>query len=137
MLHSSQQHLTSIVPESELELYRREVIRGDVVKESLSKQEAALVLETRTEVQLESVFGDRQVIEEWIPAEKLQDTEVYYPGFQVTYGGWLGLVTLVTNAVFFWSARRKEVYQIYDTTGSAAVGLTANVSQPPSCQSPR
>jgi hypothetical protein len=113
--------------EKDLELYRRELLRGDVVKESLSHQEAALVLETRTEVQLENVLGERRVIEEWISAERLQDTEVYYAGYQVAFGGWLGVVTLVTTAVFMWNARRKEVYQLYDTTGSAAIGLTALV----------
>lgn len=104
-------------------LFRREVVRGDVVKNNLAEQEAALVLSARTEYQLSNVFDEDNKVEDWVSIEKLQDIEVYYPGYQVTFGNWLGVIDYVCTAVYCWNAQRKELYQFYDTTGGAAVGL--------------
>lgn len=114
-------------------LFRREMVRGDVVKKSLAEQESALVLSMRTEVQLDNVFDERIKIEEWTSTDKLQDIEVYLPGYQVAFDNWLGIIDYTCTAVFFWNAQRKEMYQTYDTMGAAAIGLTREVSSHDPC----
>lgn len=86
-----------IVPESSVRLYMRDFQRGDIVKRSLTKPESAVVLESKSEVQLQHCFSGQKV-DEWISADLLVPSIVFERGDRVIYNNWVGTVEAVIEA---------------------------------------
>ncbi len=81
----------SIVPEFSLLLYQREFLKGDVVKRSLTAVESAVVVDVKTEVQLEHVIT-KQRVKGWVPFEKLGNSLKIEARDKVVYDEWIGTV---------------------------------------------
>ena len=91
----------SIVPESTLLLYQREFMRGDVVKRSLVAVESAIVVDVKTEVQLEHVITHERV-RGWVPYEKLASSLQIEARDKVVYDEWIGTVEEVSGDETEW-----------------------------------
>ena len=81
----------AIVPESSLVLYQREFMKGDIVKRSLASVESAVVVNVKTEVQLEHIIT-MQRIKGWVPYEKLANSLNIEARDRVVYDEWIGTV---------------------------------------------
>ena len=86
-----------ICPESELVLYHRAFIKGDIVKRSLASPESAVVVDQKAEVQLEHL-GTKKKVEQWVPLDSLVGHFVVEPGDRVVHNNWLGTVEHVSGS---------------------------------------
>jgi hypothetical protein len=86
-----------IVPESSLLLYQREFLKGDVVKRSLVAVESAVIVDIRTEVQLEHIMS-RERLRNWVPFDKLRNGMAIEARDKVIYDEWIGTVEEVSSS---------------------------------------
>ena len=81
----------SIVPESTLLLYQRDFLKGDVVKRSLGAAESAVIVDVRTELQLENAVSHERV-KGWVPFERLANSLQIEARDKVVFNEWIGTV---------------------------------------------
>lgn len=86
-----------IVPESSLLLYQREFLKGDVVKRSLVAVESAVIVDIKTEVQLEHIMS-RERLRNWVPFDKLRNGMAIEARDKVIYDEWIGTVEEVSSS---------------------------------------
>lgn len=90
----------AIVPESSLVLYQRDFLKGDIVKRSLVSIESAMVIDVKTEVQLEHVIS-RERIKGWVPSEKLKSSSSLEVRDRVVFDEWIGTIEEVSGGSSF------------------------------------
>jgi hypothetical protein len=116
----------AIEPESALELLSRRVDPGDLVKRTIASSEVALVLSTNIEIQAEDALTC-DIIDAWIPMDKLTSVTRFREGDKVVSGGWVGAITMVAQVGLAMNASGRT-YEMYDTWGFMEVGFKVVVS---------
>jgi hypothetical protein len=108
-------------------LWTRTLQPGDIVKRTLASIEAAVVLSTTTELQVEQAFTC-EPCDAWIPSDKVTCASKYREGDRVVCGNWIGMITMVVNVGRLYNQKSGLGYDLYDTLGTMWVGSKPNVS---------
>jgi hypothetical protein len=121
----------SILPESDLQLYARDIQLGEIVKRSLTEPESAVVLEHKVEVKVKQVFTGQQV-DEWIPGDLFVPSIAFERGDRVIYENWVGTVEAVMEIGLALNPDG-EIYPIVDPFSVTSVGRRVSVCPLSSC----
>ncbi|GFZ47242.1 hypothetical protein JCM24511_04985 [Saitozyma sp. JCM 24511] len=113
-----------IVPESSLLLYQREFLKGDVVKRSLVAVESAVIVDIKTEVQLEHIMS-RERLRSWVPFDKLRNGMAIEARDKVIYDEWIGTVEEVFEDGLA-EGRGGQCYRIAEMGGLLEPGRTVD-----------
>ena len=80
----------------------RQFMRGEMVKRSLTDAESAVIIETISQVKLESLFHVGRRVDGWVPWDQLKNSLVFEKRDRVVYNNWVGTVEEVSYTVSAW-----------------------------------